>query len=69
MDDTVLNISHVCTYLCSILVRIDGWEMDSQYPHGHFVKSLGRAGDLETEIATILHENELSACPFAEKQV
>ena len=50
-------------------MRIDSWEMDSQYPNGHFVRSLGIAGHLECEVAAILLENNLSVLPFSEGQV
>ncbi|KAK7116248.1 DIS3-like exonuclease 1 [Littorina saxatilis] len=46
------------------LVRIDNWPSDSQYPNGHLVKALGPIGDLETEIAALLAENELSTSAF-----
>lgn len=52
-----------------IIVRIDSWEIDSQYPNGHFVRSLGKIGDLETEIAAILMENSISVPPFSDVQV
>ena len=40
--------------------------MNSLYPNGHFVRSLGPAGNLETEIASILMEHNLSVGPFSE---
>lgn len=52
-----------------IVVRIDSWEVDSQYPNGHFVRSLGKAGELETEIKTLLLENNLNVGPFSESIV
>lgn len=52
-----------------IIVRIDSWDSTSLYPNGHFVKVLGRAGDLETEIAAILVENGISIGPFSEAQL
>ncbi|XP_076305106.1 DIS3-like exonuclease 1 isoform X2 [Tachypleus tridentatus] len=48
-----------------IVVRIDSWDRDSQYPSGHFVRILGEIGDLETEIAAILVEHEISVSPFS----
>ncbi|XP_048418764.1 DIS3-like exonuclease 1 isoform X3 [Stegostoma tigrinum] len=54
---------------CRIIVRIDSWDSTSLYPNGHFVKVLGRAGDLETEIAAILVENSISFSPFSEAQL
>lgn len=52
-----------------IIVRIDSWEPDSTYPNGHFVRSLGKIGDLEAEVAAILVENDLRVPPFSEAQV
>ncbi|XP_048763599.2 DIS3-like exonuclease 1 [Ostrea edulis] len=52
-----------------IVVRIDSWEIDSQYPNGHFVKSLGAIGDLEAEISAILLENTIHASEFSEAQM
>ncbi|XP_059228306.1 DIS3-like exonuclease 1 isoform X3 [Mustela nigripes] len=52
-----------------VVVRIDSWESTSLYPNGHFVRVLGRIGDLEGEIATILVENSISVVPFSEAQM
>uniref|UniRef100_A0A8C2P0Y5 DIS3-like exonuclease 1 n=1 Tax=Capra hircus TaxID=9925 RepID=A0A8C2P0Y5_CAPHI len=52
-----------------VVVRIDSWESTSMYPNGHFVRVLGRIGDLEGEIATILVENNISVVPFSEAQM
>ncbi|KAK3604725.1 hypothetical protein CHS0354_018965 [Potamilus streckersoni] len=52
-----------------IVVRIDSWEIDSQYPNGHVVRSLGKRGDLETEIAAILIENSISVNQFSDAQM
>nr|XP_031535326.1 DIS3-like exonuclease 1 [Vicugna pacos] len=52
-----------------VVVRIDSWESTSVYPNGHFVRVLGRIGDLEGEIATILVENSISVAPFSEAQM
>ncbi|KAL8586444.1 hypothetical protein ACOMHN_050039 [Nucella lapillus] len=51
------------------LVRIDNWPGDSQYPNGHLVRMLGPIGDLETEIAALLAENELSTSAFTPAQL
>ncbi|XP_071964819.1 DIS3-like exonuclease 1 [Antedon mediterranea] len=51
-----------------IVVRIDSWEGNSQYPNGHLVRKLGPIGDLETEIATIMAEYQLSMAEFSERQ-
>ncbi|XP_060611346.2 DIS3-like exonuclease 1 [Anolis sagrei] len=52
-----------------VVVRIDSWESTSLYPNGHFVRVLGRIGDLESEIQTILVENSISVSPFSEAQM
>ncbi|XP_075714430.1 DIS3-like exonuclease 1 isoform X1 [Rhinoderma darwinii] len=52
-----------------VVVRIDSWESTSLYPNGHFVRALGRIGDLEAEIATVLVENSINMKPFSEAQL
>lgn len=52
-----------------VVVRLDYWESTSLYPNGHSVKVLGRAGELETEVQTILVENCIHVPPFSEAQV
>ncbi|ORX87083.1 RNB-domain-containing protein [Basidiobolus meristosporus CBS 931.73] len=43
-----------------IVVRIDSWETTSQYPNGHYVRSLGPIHQLDTEISAILVEHNIS---------
>ena len=50
-------------------MRIDFWEVDSVYPSGHFVRSLGPIGDLETEIQALMVEHSLAAPSFTEAQL
>ncbi|MGH0140895.1 UNVERIFIED_CONTAM: hypothetical protein FKN15_049149 [Acipenser sinensis] len=52
-----------------VVARIDSWESTSLYPNGHFVRVLGKAGDLETEVAAILVENNIQVPPFSEAQM
>lgn len=52
-----------------VVVRIDSWESTSLYPNGHSVRVLGRAGELETEIQTILIENSINVPPFSDAQL
>ncbi|XP_069126738.1 DIS3-like exonuclease 1 [Argopecten irradians] len=52
-----------------IVVRIDSWDSDSQYPNGHFVRALGRIGELETEVAAILIENNIQMSTFSDAQM
>ncbi|XP_078539155.1 DIS3-like exonuclease 1 isoform X2 [Lissotriton helveticus] len=54
---------------CRVIVRIDSWEANSLYPNGHFVRVLGKIGDLEVEISTILVENSICVSPFSEAQM
>ena len=49
-----------------VVVQIDSWPVNSTYPQGHIVKSLGKIGDLETEIDSILVENNIEVTPFSE---
>jgi DIS3-like exonuclease 1 len=48
-----------------LLVQVDDWEDGSNYPKGRVVKVLGPVGDLEVEIASLLHENEVELDPFS----
>ncbi|KAK3732209.1 hypothetical protein QZH41_015302, partial [Actinostola sp. cb2023] len=52
-----------------IVVRIDSWDVTSMYPNGHFVRSLGVIGSLDTEISTIMLEHQLFAPPFTDGQL
>ncbi|XP_047218786.1 DIS3-like exonuclease 1 isoform X1 [Girardinichthys multiradiatus] len=52
-----------------LVVRIDSWPSTSLYPNGHSVRVLGRAGELETEVQTILMENCIHVPPFSEAQL
>ncbi|XP_015252192.1 PREDICTED: DIS3-like exonuclease 1 [Cyprinodon variegatus] len=52
-----------------VLVRIDSWPSNSLYPNGHSVRVLGRVGDMETEVQTILLENSINVPPFSEAQL
>lgn len=52
-----------------MVVRIDSWETSSLYPNGHTVRVLGRAGELDTEVQTIVVENSISVPPFSDAQV
>ncbi|XP_039996945.1 DIS3-like exonuclease 1 isoform X2 [Xiphias gladius] len=52
-----------------VVVRIDSWESTSFYPNGHSVRVLGRAGELETEVQTILIENCINELLFSDAQL
>ncbi|XP_078258402.1 exosome complex exonuclease RRP44 isoform X2 [Rhinoraja longicauda] len=49
-----------------IIVVIDGWPRNSRYPNGHFVRSLGNAGDKETETEVLLLEHDVPHLPFSQ---
>ena len=42
-----------------LLVEIDSWNLNSLYPSGHYVKSIGDVGDLNTEIKCLLIEHKI----------
>lgn len=48
-----------------IMVSIDGWPKNSRYPNGHFVRSLGAAGDKETETEVLLLEHDVPHQDFS----
>ena len=50
-----------------LVIGVDSWQVGSVYPDGHFVRNLGRAGDLSTEAAALLLEHHLEdhARPFS----
>ncbi|XP_072235996.1 DIS3-like exonuclease 1 [Leuresthes tenuis] len=52
-----------------VVVRIDSWESTSLYPNGHSVRVLGPAGELETEVQTVLVENCIHVPPFSDAQL
>ncbi|KAI7814071.1 DIS3-like exonuclease 1 [Triplophysa rosa] len=54
---------------CRVIVRLDSWESTSMYPNGHCVRVLGKSGELETEIQTILLENCIHVSTFSEAQL
>lgn len=50
-----------------IIVAIDSWPRNSRYPHGHFVRSLGPLGDMNTENEVILLEHDVPHSKFSEE--
>ncbi|KAG0204304.1 exosome catalytic subunit dis3 [Mortierella sp. GBA30] len=51
-----------------IIVAIDSWPKTSKYPIGHFIRSLGEAGDKSTETEVLLLEHDVPFHEFS-KQV
>mmetsp|Transcript_22374 Transcript_22374/g.48514 ORF Transcript_22374/g.48514 Transcript_22374/m.48514 type:complete len:1161 (-) Transcript_22374:36-3518(-) len=50
-----------------ILVSIDSWPADSEYPLGHYVKTLGKSGTKDTETEVLLQEFRIPCEPFPAK--
>lgn len=50
-----------------ILVSIDSWPADSEYPLGHYVKTLGVTGTKDTETQVLLQEFRIPCEPFPAK--
>ena len=48
-----------------LLVQVDGWDIGSNYPHGHVSEILGPIGGLESEIQCLLCENQVRLDPFS----
>mmetsp|Transcript_35375 Transcript_35375/g.82717 ORF Transcript_35375/g.82717 Transcript_35375/m.82717 type:complete len:986 (-) Transcript_35375:87-3044(-) len=49
-----------------IVVMLDSWDRNSNYPNGHWTKILGDVGDRSVESAVILHEHGVTAREFGE---
>ncbi|KAM7408518.1 hypothetical protein PAMA_002310 [Pampus argenteus] len=49
-----------------IMVAIDGWPKHSRYPNGHFVRSLGNAGEKDTEQEVLLLEHDVPHQAFSQ---
>ncbi len=47
------------------MVAIDSWEVDSAYPSGHYVRTLGTIGYKDTETEVLLLENDINTSPFS----
>ncbi len=48
-----------------LLVEIDSWALDSMYPTGHYIKTIGEVGDLNTEINCLMIERNINLSPFS----
>eukprot|EP00897_Mesotaenium_endlicherianum_P004923 jgi/Mesen1/4459/ME000227S03481 len=47
------------------VVRMDGWERTSMYPHGHLVRVVGPIGDAAAESAAVLVHRGILEAPFS----
>lgn len=50
-----------------IIVAIDSWPRHSRYPQGHYVRSLGKLGDKETENEVLLIEHDVPHSKFSQE--
>lgn len=50
-----------------LVVTIDSWPRHSRYPHGHFVRALGRIGSQATENEVVLLEHDVPHSQFSEE--
>ena len=50
-----------------ILIAIDSWPSDSQFPLGHYVKTMGETGVKDVETEVLLHEHNIPCEPFPAK--
>ncbi|XP_066157752.1 exosome complex exonuclease RRP44 [Euwallacea fornicatus] len=50
-----------------LIVTIDSWPRYSRYPHGHFVRALGRIGSQDTENEVVLLEHDVPHSQFSEE--
>ena len=48
-----------------LVVAVDGWDVTSRFPRGHYVRTLGPVGDKATETEVILLEHDVAARPFS----
>ena len=49
-----------------IVVCIDSWPAESRSPMGHYVRTLGPAGDVDTETEVVLIEHDVPYDPFSQ---
>jgi exosome complex exonuclease DIS3/RRP44 len=47
-----------------LVVVVDEWPVDSAYPLGHYVRTLGSIGDVDTESEVLLLEYDVNTAPF-----
>ncbi|XP_008786671.2 exosome complex exonuclease RRP44 homolog A [Phoenix dactylifera] len=48
-----------------IVVAVDSWDCLSRYPSGHYVRTIGKIGDRDTESEVLLIENDINSRPFS----
>jgi len=50
-----------------VIVAVDVWDRFSEYPKGHWTRTLGKTGDVNVETEMILIEHNVSNEPFSEE--
>jgi exosome complex exonuclease DIS3/RRP44 len=50
-----------------ILIAIDSWPADSEYPLGHYIRTIGETGVKDVETEVLLHEHNIPCDPFPAK--
>lgn len=50
-----------------ILIAIDSWPINSPFPLGHYVKTIGDTGGKDVETEVLLHEHNIPCDPFPGK--
>lgn len=48
-----------------IIVAVDSWDRSSRFPSGHYVRTIGKIGDPETESEVVMIENDINSRPFS----
>ena len=49
-----------------LIVARAEWDAHSHYPSGHYVRTLGPAGDVDAETAALIHEHDIETAPFSD---
>ena len=49
-----------------LVVAIDDWPATDSHPQGHYVRTLGEAGTIDTETEVVLHEHDVNSAPFTQ---
>eukprot|EP00835_Amoeboradix_gromovi_P003760 NODE_261_length_12589_cov_0.423139.p2 type:complete len:730 gc:universal NODE_261_length_12589_cov_0.423139:9689-11878(+) len=52
-----------------IIVSIDDWNIKNRFPLGHYVETIGRIDDKESEVMAILYDHEINNEPFSKNSL
>ncbi|KYR01012.1 putative mitotic control protein [Tieghemostelium lacteum] len=50
-----------------VIIRLDSWDLHSNYPTGHYVSDVGESGSLETELQSLLIEHDISLSKWSQQ--